>query len=295
MMRARRALLYTPGSDLKKIQKAVTLDVDCLCMDMEDGVAANQKGQARYNILEALQNLDFGRSEKLARINAVGSGLEDTDLDTVLPGKPDGIVIPKIEHAWQIQGISQKISSFEDQADWPMGDICLLVVVETGLGLLNLREIASADPRLQAIIFGAEDYTHDIGATRSSQGLEVLYARSAVVTHTAAFGLQAIDLVTVDFRDPEKLIQDARFGAQLGFSGKQIIHPNQIELVQTAFTPSDRDIAHANRVVQEFESHQQAGQGAFELDGKMVDAPVVKAAQKVLVLAEAAGKLHERR
>lgn len=294
-MRARRALLYTPGSDLKKIQKAAALDVDCLCMDMEDGVAANQKVQARHNILSALQTLDFGRTEKLARINAVGSGLEDADLEMVLPGKPDGVVVPKLENSWQIKSISQKIAAYEAQAGWPAGGICLLVVVETGLGLLNLREIASADPRLQAIIFGAEDYTHDIGATRTSQGLEVLFARSAVVAHTAAFGLQAIDLVTVDFRDPEKLLQDARFGAQLGYSGKQIIHPNQVEPVQTAFTPSDKAIAYANRVVQEFERHQQAGQGAFELDGKMVDAPVVKAAQKVLVLAEAAGKLDLRR
>ncbi len=292
-MRARRALLYTPGSDLNKIRKAASLDVDCLCMDMEDGVAVNQKDQARQNIREALQSLDFGRSEKLARINAVGSGLEEEDLAIVLPGRPDGIVIPKLEHAWQIQMISQKIAAFEAQAAWTTGDICLLVVVETALGLLNLREIASADPRLQAIIFGAEDYTHDIGATRTPGGAEVLYARSSVVAHAAAFGLQAIDLVTVDFRDAEKLIQEANFGAQLGFHGKQVIHPNQVEAVQTAFTPSDAAIAQALRLVQEFERNQQAGQGAFALDGKMVDAPVVKAALKVLNLAKAAGKLSQ--
>lgn len=295
MMRARRALLYSPGSDLKKIQKAAALDVDCLCMDMEDGVAVNQKKQARENILHALLTLDFGRTEKLARINAVGSGLEKADLETVLPGKPDGVVIPKLEHAWQIQSVSQQIAAFETEAAWPEGEICLLVVVETALGLLNLSEIATADPRLQAIIFGAEDYTNDIGATRTPAGLEVLYARSTVVAHTAAFGLQAIDLVTVDFHNTQKLIQEASFGAQLGFNGKQIIHPNQVEPVQAAFTPSDEAIAYASQVVEEFERHQQAGLGAFALDGKMIDAPVVKAAQKVLVLAEAAGKLSRRR
>ena len=147
-MRARRALLYTPGSDLKKIQKAAALDVDCLCLDMEDGVAFNQKQQARQNILEALQTLDFGRSEKLARINPVGSGLEEEDLETVLPGKPDGIVIPKLEDAWQIQELSHKIAAYEAQAGWPAGEICLLVGVETARGLLNLREIACRRPAL---------------------------------------------------------------------------------------------------------------------------------------------------
>ena len=262
-------------------------------MDMEDGVAANQKEQARQNILTALHNLDFGRTEKLVRLNSAASGLQESDLDTVLPGKPDGIVIPKLEHAWQIQSVSQKISAFEDQAGWTSGEICLLAVVETALGLLNLREIVAADPRLQTIIFGAEDYTNDINAARTPDGHEVLYARSAVVAHTAAYGLQAIDLVTVDFRDTEKLIQEARYGAQLGFQGKQVIHPNQVAPVQTAFTPNDEAIAHALRVVQEFERHQQAGLGAFALDGKMVDAPVVKAAQKVLALAEAAGRLNQ--
>jgi citrate lyase beta subunit len=292
-MRVRRALLYTPGSDLKKIQKAASLDVDCLCMDLEDGVAVTHKEHARQNILLALQNLDFGRTEKLTRLNSAASGLQECDLETVLPGKPNGIVIPKLEHAWQIQSVSQKISAFEDRAGWTAGEICLLVVVETALGLLNLREIAAADPRLQGIIFGAEDYVNDIGATRTTAGSEVLYARSTLVAHAAAYGLQAIDLVTVDFRDTEKLIQEARIGAQLGFHGKQVIHPNQIEPVQTAFTPSEKAIAHARRVVQEFERHQKAGLGAFALDGTMVDAPVVKAAQKVLALAKAAGKLNE--
>ena len=290
-MRARRALLYTPGSDLNKIKKATALDVDCLCLDMEDGVAFNQKQQARQNILKALQTLDFGRSEKLARINAVGSGLEEDDLEAVLPGKPDGIVIPKLEDAWQIQDISRKIAAYEAQAGWTAGEICLLVGVETARGLLNLREIAAADPRLQAIIFGAEDYVNDIGATRTPGGTELLYARSAVVAHTAAFGLQAIDLVTVDFRDIEKLVQEATLGAQLGFNGKQVIHPDQVEPVQTAFTPNEEAIAYALRILQEFERHQKAGLGAFSLDGKMVDAPVVKKAQKVLTIAKAAGKV----
>jgi citrate lyase beta subunit len=299
-MRARRALLYTPGDDLYKLQKASTLGVDCICMDMEDGVALNHKDEARQTIAQALRSLDFGRSERLARINPVGSGLERHDLEIVLPAHPDGIVIPKVEFGEQIQWVSQFIGKYEKSSGWktPSNDstglhteIPILVGVETARGIINLREIVSADPRLEAIIFGAEDFAGDIGATRTPQAWEVFYARSAVVTYAAAFGLQAIDMVQIDFSDTQRLYQEALEGAHLAFAGKQVIHPNQIEPVQRAFTPSDEAIAHARRILQAFEEHQQLGQGAFALDGQMIDAPIVRAAERVLALARAAGKV----
>lgn len=290
-MRARRALLYMPGDDLRKIRKATTLDVDCVCMDMEDGVALNRKAEARQTIAEALQALDFGRSERLARINAIGSGFEAADLAAVLPARPDGIVIPKMESAEQIRWVSQNIAGHEARNGWPAGGICLLVVVETARGIVSLAQIAAADPRLQAIIFGAEDFAGDIGATRTAQAWEVFYARSAVVTHAAAFGLQAIDMVYIDFNDLDGLRREALEGARMAFAGKQVIHPNQVAPVQQAFTPNDEAIAYARRVIQAYEENQQAGKGAFALDGKMIDAPILKAAERVIALAGAAGKL----
>ena len=299
-MRARRALLYTPGDDLYKIQKAATLGVDCICLDMEDGVALNRKAEARQTIAQALRDIDFGHSERLARINPVGSGLELDDLESVLPAHPDGIVIPKVEFGEQIQWVSQYIERFEKSSGWKTpssgsaglyAGIPLLVGVETARGIINLREIVSADPRLEAIIFGAEDFAGDIGATRTSQAWEVFYARSAVVTYAAAYGLQAIDMVQIDFKDPERLYQEALAGAHLAFAGKQVIHPSQIEPVQRAFTPSDEAIAHAQRIVQAFDEHQQLGKGAFALEGQMIDAPIVRAAERVLALARAAGKV----
>jgi citrate lyase beta subunit len=293
MKRARRALLYMPGDDLRKIQKATTLDVDCICMDMEDGVAVNRKAEARQTIAEALRALDFGRSERLARINAVGSGLEAQDLETVLPARPDGIVVPKVERASQLQWVSHVIGRTERQNGWPSGEIRMLVVVESALGIINLPEIARAEPRLGGIIFGAEDFAGDIGATRTPEGWEVFYARSAVVTHAAAFGLQAIDMVFIDLYDMEGLSREALEGARMAFSGKQIIHPNQVEPVQRAFTPSAEAIAFALRVMLAFEDQQQAGIGAFALDGKMIDAPIIRAAERVLARARAAGKIEE--
>ncbi|HUI88253.1 MAG TPA: CoA ester lyase [Anaerolineales bacterium] len=288
-MHSRRALLYMPGDDWKKIMKATTLGVDCLCMDMEDGVAVNKKAEARITIAKALRELDFGRSEKLARINTVGSGLEKEDLEAVVAYHPDGIVIPKMEALEQIQWAHEIIEAAELKNGWAVNSIRILVDVETARGILNLKEIA-AHPRLDALIFGGEDFAASLGATRTREALELLYARQAVVTAAAAFGLQAIDIVSIDFKDLEALRKESEFGAQLGFTGKQIIHPAQVGPVQTAFTPGDEAIAHARRIVETFEASQKEGKGAYALDGKMIDMPLLKNAQKVLDRARAAGK-----
>lgn len=288
-MHSRRALLYMPGDDWNKINKALTFGVDSICMDMEDGTALNRKSYARATIAKALQELDFGKSEKLARINSVGSGFEQDDIEMVLPCHPDGIVIPKLEALDQIQWASEIIEKVELANGWDLNSIRLLVGIETAKGIINLKEIAS-HPRLDGLIFGAEDYAANIGATRSKAGWEVMYARSAVVTHAAAYSLQAIDMVFIDFRDTLNLKFEAIQGAAMGYTGKQIIHPAQVGPVQEAFTPSNDAIAYARRVVETFEAHQSAGQGAYDLDGKMIDMPLLKNAQKVLERALAAGK-----
>jgi citrate lyase beta subunit len=155
---------------------------------------------------------------------------------------------------------------------------------------LNLREVAS-HPRLDGIIFGGEDFAASVGAIRSRDATELLYARQAVVVACAAFDIQAIDIVTIDFKDIESLRAEAEFGARLGYAGKQIIHPAQVEPVQSAFTPGADAIAHARRIVETFEASQKEGKGAFALDGKMIDMPLLKNAQKVLERAKAAGRI----
>lgn len=290
-LRARRALLYMPGDDLRKIHKAITLGVDSVCMDLEDGVAANRKAEARATIRAALQELDFGDSERLARINSPGSGLADEDLQAVLPARPDGIVIPKVEDAAQVLRVSEILAATEIDHGWPVGEIRLITIIETARGILNLAQIAGSDRRLQALAFGAEDLAGDIGAVRTPGGWEVFYARSALVLHAAAFDLQALDMVYVAIHDSAGLRRESLQAAEMGFSGKQIIHPNQVAPVQESFTPADAQIAEALRIEQAFKQHQDAGRGVFAIDGKMIEAPVVKAAQRVLTRARAAGKI----
>lgn len=290
-MHSRRALLYMPGDNWKMITKSITLGVDSICMDMEDGAAVNKKAEARATIAKALQELDFGKSEKLARINSVGSGLEGEDIEAVLPYHPDGIVIPKVESFGHVEWASKIIEAAELKYGWPINSIGILAGVETAKGILNLKEIA-AHPRLasRAIIFGGEDFAASIGATRTKDAIELLYARQAVVVACAANDLQAIDIVAIDYKDLEALRIESEFGARLGFVGKQIIHPAQVEPVQTAFTPNAEAIANAKRIVETFDASQKEGRGAYSLDGKMIDMPLLKNAQKVLERAKAAGK-----
>lgn len=279
-----------PGDDRRKIQKATTLGVDSICMDMEDGVAANKKAEAREVIAGAMKELDFGKSERCIRINQIGSGLEKYDLAAALATNPDTIVVPKVETAEQVKWVSEHIETYELSSKLNIGSVRLLVGVETAKGIMHLKEIAEADKRLEAIIFGGEDYAASVGAVRTKEATELLYARQAVVTACAANDLQAIDIVFIDFKDLEGLRLEAEEGAQFGFSGKQIIHPNQVEAAQEAFTPSDEAIEHAKRIVESFEASQKEGKGAYALDGKMIDMPLLKNAQKVLDRAKAAGR-----
>jgi len=284
-MHSRRALLYMPGDNWKMITKSITLGVDSICMDMEDGTAINKKAEARATIARALQELDFGASEKLARVNSVGSGWEKDDIEAVLPYRPDGIVIPKVESYEQVEWAGRIIEDAELKNGWPVNSIRILIGVETAKGILNLKEIA-AHPRLDAVIFGGEDFAASIGAVRTRGAVELLYARQAVIVACAANDLQAIDIVTIDYKDLDALKAESEFGAGLGFSGKQVIHPNQVPVAQAAFTPSDEAVAYARRIVETFEASQKEGKGAYSLDGKMIDMPLLKNAQKVLARAK---------
>jgi len=279
-----------PGDDRRKIEKATTLGVDSICMDLEDGTAINKKAEARAVIAQAMRELDFGASERCIRINSIGSGWEADDLAAALEVRPDSIALPKVESPEQVTWVSGRIESYELAHGLPLGGIRMIILVETAKGILHLKEIAGADKRLDAIIFGGEDFAASVGATRTKDALELLYAREAVVTACAAYDLQAIDIVTIDFKDLDALRVESEAGARLGFTGKQIIHPAQVGPVQAAFTPSDEAIAYARRVVETFEANQKEGKGAYALDGKMIDMPLLKNAQKVLDRAKAAGK-----
>lgn len=288
-MGLRRALLYMPGDDLHKIQKAAGLGVDCICMDLEDAVAPARKQAARMTIAQALRSLDFGLSEKLVRVNALPTPYFEEDLATVLPARPHGIVLPKVQQAADIQQLADRLVKAEKQYAWPVDSLRIWAIAESPLGIINLPHICTASPRLDALVFGAEDLAVTLGAERTPSNQEVFYARSALVLHAAAFNLDAIDLVNNDFHDLEQLRLEAQQGAQMGYSGKQVIHPNQVPIVQQAFLPNRQKIAWAQEVVAVYQKQQEAGKGAIGFEGKLVDKPVYLQAKKILTRALAAG------
>jgi citrate lyase beta subunit len=281
-------MLFAPGDDARKLAKAAHSKADCVILELEDGVALNRKAAARETVREAAQTLDFGRCERLIRVNGVDTPFFEDDLRGTIDARPDGYVLPKVEGAADVQHICRMLDAAEHERGWPAGGLGLIVLVESPRGVLNLREICEADPRLQAIIFGAEDYASLVGAQRTPEATEVLFARSAVVNACGAYGLQAIDMVFIDFNDDAGLEQECRRGRQLGFAGKQVIHPRQIEIVNRCFSPGADEVAWARRVVEGFRASQAEGHGAFALDGKMIDLPVVRQAERILSQAERA-------
>ncbi|MBK8047019.1 MAG: CoA ester lyase [Anaerolineales bacterium] len=279
---ARRSLLFMPGDSMKKIEKAAGWAVDTVIMDLEDAVAQNRKLEARATVTQALTTLDFGARERLVRVNHVSTGLAPAEIEASVIGRPDGYIIPKAEDAADLRAMDRLLAQVEKQHGLPLQGIRLFVMIETALGVMNLREICRATPRLEGLIFVAEDLAGDIGCVRTPAATEVFYARSAVVTAAAAYQLHSFDMVFVDFNDPAGLEVESRFARQLGYTGKTCIHPNQTPIVNRAFSPSPEEVDRAQRLVDAFAAQQAAGAGAFTFEGKMVDMPMVRAAEKVL-------------
>ncbi|MFW5691968.1 MAG: HpcH/HpaI aldolase/citrate lyase family protein [Chloroflexota bacterium] len=290
--RIRRAMLFMPGDDRHKIEKGAALNVDSVIMDLEDGVALSQKDEARRCVRQALQDIDFGHTERLVRINPVTdkNSLWINDFQETIEGRPNGYVIPKVEQADQVQRMAEHITRAERKYGWMDGNIRLFATVETALGIVNLNEISDSDPRLAALIFGAEDLAGNIGAVRTPDGWEVFYARSKLVVYARARGLEAIDTPFVDLTaDDSMLISAAEQAHYMGYTGKLAIHPRQVEVIQKVFTPNTEQIRSARALVEAHSAHQAAGRGVFAHEGRMVDMPMIRAAEAVLDRARAAG------
>ena len=289
VVKARRALMYVPGSDDRKLVKAAGLGIDGVILDLEDGVAFNRKDEARDGILKALTSIDYGRTERWVRINPIYSGRAEDDLRAVLPGKPDGILIPKVDHADTVRKVDELIAAAVDEQGWRVGSIAIALLIENALAFVNLAALCQSSPRVQALVFGAEDFCADTGVTRTAEARELLYARSSLVMHASAFGLHAIDMVQVNYLDTVLLEKECRDGVELGFTGKTVVHPSQIEIVQRAFTPSPQLIEYAKQIMEGAAETQREGKGVFTHEGKLVDLPVVKRAESILARARAAG------
>jgi citrate lyase beta subunit len=292
MNQLRRALLFSPGDSKKKLEKAASLKVDSIIIDLEDAVAPNKKLKARTIVVEALSKLDFGTSERLIRINTNNADTKYQEIWETASAQPDGYVVPKVEGPDQIEHISQVLTKIEAEQNQEIGTYKLMPLIETAKGIVNIHSIAQADDRIDAIIFGAEDLATDIGAYRSRDNLEILYARSVVVLAAAAYGIQAIDTVHTHLNELDHLKIDCDLARQLGFDGKLAIHPNQVDIIQKTFTPSPSEIEHAQLIISSFSENELLDIGVFELNGQMIDMPMVQAAKRTLAKASLARSMN---
>jgi citrate lyase subunit beta/citryl-CoA lyase len=271
-----RSVLFVPGTRPDRFANALASGADAVVFDLEDSVEAGRKPDARRIIAEFLTSPSSSQTSRLIRINAVDSAWFDDDLAFVRQmAAMDGIVLPKTETAAHVQAVASAAGSRH-----------VVPLVETARGILNAPAIAMAHTAIPAILFGAEDLTAQLGIARSVDGEELLFARSLVVLAAAAAGVDAIDAVFTDLSSAGDLRQDATRARALGFRGKMAIHPNQIAVIHDVFSPSAADIERARGVVGAYDAALARGAGVIRLDDRMIDAPVVARARRVLAIAE---------
>lgn len=288
-------MLYVPGHDIRKIQKVKSLNVDCAVLDCEDGVAYSKKDEARQMICQTLPNLDFGRSEYAVRINSIDSGLAEKDLAAILTAQrlPETVMVPKVETVNHINWIGEKFSHYLGECSLPR-KINLVIFVESAAALLDLREIcktaveisSSCPFSLDGVVFGSDDFCADIGASRSTDAMEVLMARQQIIVIAKSFRIQAIDMVHINYKDVIGLKRQAQEGAAMGFTGKQVIHPSQISVVQDAYSPAPEKVEWATELIKLYDEHQRHGKGAFTFRGAMIDRPLLLQAKYIVEIAE---------
>ena len=281
--RLRRSRLYLPGNEPKFFTNAGLHQPDGIILDLEDSVAPSEKDAAQLIVRNALRSVDFYGAERMVRINQLPAGLDD--LKFIVPNNVHIILIPKCESTRHVLDIENKVDHLKKEFN-VKNNIYFMPIIESALGVIKAYEIASSSKNICALTIGLEDYTADLGVQRTKEGRESLFARSMVINAAKAAGVQAIDTVFSDVADMEGLKQSVLEAKSLGFEGKGCIHPRQIPVVHEGFAPTEEEITKAQKIVQAYEDAKAKGLGVVSLGSKMIDAPIVKQALKVIELAK---------
>ncbi len=282
----RRTMLYLPGNNPNMLTRGYLFGSDGLILDLEDAVAMVEKDTARILVSKYLQQGEFGSCEVTVRINGIDTEYWKDDLAAVVPARRlDGIRAPKVDDANTVKILDEELSRLEDKNGLPQGKLKLFCLLETAKGIWNAYDIATASPRVAAVIPGGEDLRADLKTERSDDGTELEWARRMLVFAARAAGVDPLDTVFSRVTDDAGLRKETQFIKQLGFAGKSIIHPNQIAIIHDVFNPTAQEIAKAQKIIAAAKEAAARGQGAVSVDGKMVDVPVVKRAEYILVRA----------
>jgi citrate lyase subunit beta/citryl-CoA lyase len=289
--RLRRSLLYVPGNMPSMLQNIPIFHSDGIIIDLEDAVPVSEKDAARVLVRKFLENHTDRQKEILVRINPLDSKWGYEDLKEVLPALPDGIRLPKADTPEIVEQLDTLLTEFEEELGLEIGRFGILPSIESARGVINVIRTARSSRRVFALAFGAEDYTASLEIERTKSGEELFAARTRVVWAAKAAGIQAIDSIFADVGDMEGLRRETELIKTLGFNGKSLVNPRQIDIIHAVFAPKGEEVDYALQVVEAIKRARQMGTGVISLGGKMVDAPVVKRAVRVLKTARAHGMI----
>lgn len=282
--------LYLPGNTPSLMINVGIHKPNGVILDLEDAVAVDKKNEARFLVRNALRAIDFMGAERMVRINQLPAGLND--LYYIIPHHVNVVLVPKCESAHQLHEVNNHILAIQNKLNIQTS-VWLMPIIESALGVMNAFEIARAAKNVVAVAIGLEDYTADLGVSRTPEGTESLFARSMIVNACKAAGVQPIDSVFSDVGDMDALKKNVQQSKALGFEGMGCIHPRQIKVIHENFAPDETEINKAKKIVIAFEEASKKGLGVVSLGTKMIDAPVVKRAQRSIDLAVGMGKLNK--
>ncbi len=280
-----RSLLFVPGNKANMLEKALGLMPDAFVPDMEDSVPAAEKANARATTAEFLPRLAARGRPVIPRVNARDTEWFEADVAAIAGGEIYGISIGKVRTAGDISAISQVLEAHERRRGLPVGHLKLVPWIETAEAIVNCNAICRASERIVAVAFGGEDFTNDMGIERLADESQVAYARQLLCITARAAHVLALDTPYFKLRDADGLRLNALHAKSIGFKGKFAIHPEQLAALNECFSPSEQEVAHAQRIVAAFDEAERTGRGSTSLDGWVIDVPVVKRARALLDLA----------
>jgi citrate lyase subunit beta/citryl-CoA lyase len=279
-----RSYLFMPGNNQKLLSKAGQVEADAVIFDLEDAVPAAEKDRARRLIHEALESLPGKHPLIYVRVNNLSPACLEADIQETMHRALAGYVIPKVTAGEQVKAVEFLCARFAGAAGSDLNRLSIQVMIESARGVIDADRIAQSSPRIEALAFGAEDFTHDIGAVRTAEGWELFQARSQIVMAAKANRLMAVDAVFGDLSDAAGFAREVAVACKLGFDGKQAIHPKQLPLINETFAPGEDEVKFARKAVAAYREAMLINAGVVLVDGYMVDLPVFKKAERVLSL-----------
>ncbi|MBQ9838239.1 MAG: CoA ester lyase [Oscillospiraceae bacterium] len=285
----RRSMLFLPGNNPNMLINGNCLGSDAVIFDLEDAVSPAEKDAARILVRNTMRYMDFRGCEIIVRINSIDTPYWKQDLDAIMPEKPALILLPKTGTAQDALEADAYMTQVEQKLGFAPNTVGLMPLIETAMGVENAFAIASSTKRIQALFLGAEDLTADLQCKRTKEGKEIEYARTRLVVAARAAGVDVYDTPFTDVNDDEGIVKDAEYAKALGFTGKSSISPRHVEVINSVFSPTQKDVDYAYEVMEAIALAKAQGKGAIALHGKMIDAPIVTRAQRTIDMAEALG------